>query len=46
MNEIPIIVLIALSDSYIKSPSVFVTHKNLPVCHFKIKEAEVTFYNG
>ena len=46
MKENPIIVAVALSDSNLKSHSVFVTSKHIPVYHFKIKDAEVTFYNG
>ena len=46
MKENPIIVPIALSDSNLKSHSVSATGKDTPVCHFKIKDAEVTFYNG
>ena len=45
MKENPMIVPVALSDR-VKSPSVSSTGKDAPVCHFKIKEAEVTFYNG
>lgn len=46
MKENPIIVPVSLSDSNLKSHSVSETNKNTPVCHFKIKDAEVTFYNG
>ncbi len=46
MKENPIIVPVALSDSNLKSHSVSETNNNTPVCHFKIKDAEVTFYNG
>lgn len=42
MKENPIIVPVALSDSNLKSHSVSETNKNTPVCHFKIKDAEVT----
>ena len=46
MKENPIIVPVALSDSDLKSHSGSATSKDKPVCHFKIKDAEVTFYNG
>ena len=46
MKENPIIVPVALGDPHVKSPSVSSTSKDTPVCHFKIKDAEVTFYNG
>ena len=46
MKENPIIVPVALSDSNLKSHSASATGKDIPVCHFKIKDAEVTFYNG
>ena len=46
MKENPIIVPVALSDCHAKSPQVSSTSKDMPVCHFKIKVAEVTFYNG
>ena len=46
MKENPIIVLVALSDSNLKSHLVSVTGKDTRVCRFKIKDAEVTFYNG
>ena len=43
MKENPIIVLVALSDSNLKSYLVSVTGKDTRVCRFKIKDAEVTF---
>ena len=46
MKENPIIVPVTLSDSNLKPHSVSATVKDTPVCHFKIKDAEVTFYNG
>ena len=46
MKERPMIVPVALSDSHLKFHSVSATNKDTPVCHFKIKDAEVTFYNG
>ncbi len=46
MKENPMIVPVALSDSHVKSPSEPSISKDAPVCHFKIKDAEVTFYNG
>ncbi|MDB8558542.1 hypothetical protein [Turicibacter sanguinis] len=46
MKENPIIVSVALSDSDLKSHTGFATSKDTPVCQFKIKDAEVTFYNG
>ena len=46
MKENPIIVLVALSDSNLKSHLVSATGKDTRVCRFKIKDAEVTFYNG
>ena len=46
MKENPMIVPVALSDSHVNSPSVSSTSKDTPVCHFKIKVAEVTFYNS
>ena len=46
MKESPMIVPVTLSDCHAKSPSVSSARKDLPVCHFKIKDAEVTFYNG
>ena len=46
MKENPIIVPVTLSDSHLKPHSVSATVKDTPVCHFKIKDAEVTFYNG
>ena len=46
MKENPIIVSVALSDSHLKSHTGFATNKDTPVCQFKIKDDEVTFYNG
>lgn len=46
MKEKPMIVPVALSDSDLKSHSGAATSKDTPVCHFKVKDAEVTFYNG
>ena len=46
MKESPMIVPVAWSDSHLKFHSVSATSKDKPVCHFKIKDAEVTFYNG
>ena len=46
MKENPIIVPVAWSDSHLKSHTGFSTNKDTPVCQFKIKDAEVTFYNG
>ena len=46
MKENPIIVPLALSDSNLKSYSVSATGQDTPICHFKIKGAGVTFYNG
>ena len=46
MKEKPIIVPVALSDSDLKSHSGSATSNDTPVCLFKIKDAEVTFYNG
>ena len=46
MKEKPIIVPVALSDSDLKSHSGSATSKDTPVCHFKIKNAGVTLYNG
>ena len=46
MKENLIIVPVAVSDSNLKSHSVSATSKDTPICHFKIKDAEVTFYNG
>ncbi len=46
MKENPMIVPVALSDSHVKSPSVSSMNKEMPVSHFKVKDAEVTFYNG
>ena len=45
MKENPIIVPVTLSDSNLKPHSVSATVKDTPVCHYKIKDAEVTFYN-
>ncbi len=44
MKENPIIVPVTLSDSNLKPHSVSATVKDTPVCHFKIKDAEVTFF--
>lgn len=46
MKEKPMIVSVAWSDSDLKSHSESVTSKDTPVCHFKVKDAKVTFYNG
>ena len=46
MKENPIIVPVTLSDSNLKPHSVSATVKDTPVCHFKIKNAGVTLYNG
>ena len=43
MKENPIIVPVTLSDSDLKPQSGSVTSKDTAVCHFKIKDAEVTF---
>lgn len=45
MKENSMIVPVALSDC-LKSPSVSSNGRETPVCHFKFKETEVTFYNG
>ena len=41
MKESPMIVPVALSDYHAKSPSVSSAHKDLLVCHFKVKDAGV-----
>ncbi len=46
MKENPIIVPVTLSDSNLKPHSVSAIVKDTPVCHFKIKDTEVTFHNG
>ncbi len=46
MKEKPMIVPVALSDSDLKSHSGSATSKDIPTCQFKIKDAEVLFYNG
>ncbi len=46
MKENPIIVLDTLSDIEVKSHSLSMINKDIPVSHFKIKDANVTFYNG
>lgn len=46
MKESPMIVPVAWSDCHAKSLSVSSARKDLPICHFKIKDAEVTFYHG
>ena len=46
MKEKPMIVPVALSDSDLKSHSGSATSQDTPVYHFKVKDAEVTFYNG
>ena len=40
------IVPVALSDSHLKFHSVSETRKDIPSCDFRIKDAEVIFYNG
>ena len=46
MKESPIRVPGALSDSGVKPNSGSMTNPETPVCHLKIKDAEVTFYHG
>ena len=46
MKESPIIVPVALSDSGVKSNSESMTNQERPVCRLKIKDDEVTFYQG
>ena len=46
MKENPIIVRVALGDPHVKFPSVPAASKDIPICQFKIKDAEVLFYNG
>lgn len=46
MKENSIITPVVLSGSDLKLHSVSVISKHTPVCHFKIKDVEVTFYNG
>lgn len=46
MNESPIIVPVTLKDTGVKKDSRSQVNQQRPVCHLKINQAEVTFYNG
>ena len=46
MKENPMIVPVTLRDARVKDDPGSQMNQERPVCHLKIKEAEVTFYNG